>query len=399
MSARVFRFHCQDNAFITTGTATFADLVGRFEPAEGDMVVVYFNTGANRTNNGSAVITDADSLIPTDVVSAALYLYTGAKWVPVASAYDSGGAQAPQVVGASTILARGLLMPTSVSDATLTNAVESATNVIAISKSSAAITTGLPVPVAYKGPVTVSAVDKIDIGGYVKSYGGGYAGQGLIAQVSLNAAIAGIGYANQPTSDQVEVVSSNAGDTTQTVTLYFTIAATPTVVQTEVIALNGTTAAASVATTIDVVHGFVVNAAHAGTVTVRVKTGPATIGTLTTGNLTSGITTLADPRAYLQIPTVVASGSSSKQIAVAGYLYSDTAFSTLVYECATMNGTTPVALTQRYARITKIFAGNLESSRTVTAKSSATVDATSMLIGRSVAAISAGQNGLINFGL
>lgn len=82
--------------------------------------------------------------------------------------------------------------------------------------------------------------------------------------------------------DTVEVVSSAAGDTTQTVTIYGRNAAGALI--SEVINLNGTTVANG-ATTFERVYRVVVSASHTGTITVRKATGDTTIVALATGLL------------------------------------------------------------------------------------------------------------------
>lgn len=86
--------------------------------------------------------------------------------------------------------------------------------------------------------------------------------------------------ANAPGPDTVEVLSSNAGDTTQTVTVTGRNAGGSIV--SDVLSLNGTSVVAG-AVTFERILKVVVSAAHAGTITVRKATGDTTIGTLETG--------------------------------------------------------------------------------------------------------------------
>jgi hypothetical protein len=84
-------------------------------------------------------------------------------------------------------------------------------------------------------------------------------------------------------NDTVEILSSNAGDTTQTVTVYGRNAAGVPV--NEPLSLNGTTVVNG-ATTFERIEKIVVDAAHSGTITVRKATGDTTIVLIETGVLT-----------------------------------------------------------------------------------------------------------------
>lgn len=84
-------------------------------------------------------------------------------------------------------------------------------------------------------------------------------------------------------NDTVEVLSSNVGDTTQTVTVYGRNSGGSIV--SEALALNGTTVVNG-ATTFERILKIVVSAAHSGTITVRKATGDTTIVAIETGVLT-----------------------------------------------------------------------------------------------------------------
>jgi hypothetical protein len=101
----------------------------------------------------------------------------------------------------------------------------------------------------------------------------------------------------------VEILSSNAGDTTQTVTVYGRLASG--VIDSEALSLNGTTVVSG-AKSFERIMKVVVNAAHTGTITVRKATDDVTIMTLETGILTC--------RRLFYSATAEASGGSSKDI-------------------------------------------------------------------------------------
>lgn len=89
--------------------------------------------------------------------------------------------------------------------------------------------------------------------------------------------------ANSLGPDTVEVVSSAAGDTTQTVTVYGRNAAGSLV--NEVLSLNGTTVVNG-ATSFKTIYKVVVSASHTGTITIRKASDNTTIVDLATGLLT-----------------------------------------------------------------------------------------------------------------
>jgi len=82
--------------------------------------------------------------------------------------------------------------------------------------------------------------------------------------------------------DTVEILSSNAGDTTQTVTIYGRAASGSLV--SEPLSLNGVTVVNG-ATTFERIMKIVVSASHAGTITIRKASDNTTIATLATGIL------------------------------------------------------------------------------------------------------------------
>lgn len=83
-------------------------------------------------------------------------------------------------------------------------------------------------------------------------------------------------------TDTVKIVSSNAGDTTQTVTVTGRLASG--VIDSDALSLNGTTVVTG-SKSFERILKVVVNAAHTGTITVTRNTGGATIGTLESGIL------------------------------------------------------------------------------------------------------------------
>lgn len=101
------------------------------------------------------------------------------------------------------------------------------------------------------------------------------------------------GWSNQPTGDNFEVVSNNAGDT-QKVTVWYSVTGSSTIVN-ETLTLTGTTAVSNALATVDKVYGIFLgdkygnmSARATGTITLRKKTGALAITTITAGKLCSG---------------------------------------------------------------------------------------------------------------
>lgn len=99
----------------------------------------------------------------------------------------------------------------------------------------------------------------------------------------------------------VEVLSSNGGDTTQTATVYGRLASG--IIDSEALSLNGATPVSG-AKSFERIMKVVINASHAGTITVRKASDDVTIMTLETGILTC--------RRLFYAAEAEASGGSSK---------------------------------------------------------------------------------------
>ena len=171
----------------------------------------------------------------------------------------------------------------------------------------------------------------------------------------------GAAFTNQPANDGIEVVSSNAADTTQTVTIYGTTNGTDTVVV-ETVTLNGTTQVSTVKVDWGVVLGVTMNATALGTVTVREASGNATITTMTAGQASKGVETVTSTSAYNVKPTVAASGATTKQIG----LYGTAPGGTVQGDSQALTGATAVAVNSTFNTVTLVLTGDLESDRTVT---------------------------------
>lgn len=173
----------------------------------------------------------------------------------------------------------------------------------------------------------------------------------------------GAAFTNQPANDGVEIVSSAAGDTTQSVIIYGTTNGTDTVVV-ETVALNGTTAVATVKVDWGLILGVELSASCAGTITVREASANQTITAITTGNLSSGVETVtaATQAAYNTPPVIVASGTSTKQLGLGGTNPAGTA----IYDSQALTNTTALEVNSSFGTVTKVFTGDLEANRTAT---------------------------------
>lgn len=175
---------------------------------------------------------------------------------------------------------------------------------------------------------------------------------------------AGSAFTNQPANDGIEVLSAEAADTTQTVTIIGTTTGTDTVVV-ETVTLNGTTAVSTTKTNWGVVLALKKSAATAGTVTVREASGNATISAgLTASVLSVGVNTVAssDQAAWDRAVAIVCSGSGTKQIGLKGTDSTDTT----IYDSQALTGTTAVTSNSSFRTVTEIYTGDLESNRTAT---------------------------------
>lgn len=194
----------------------------------------------------------------------------------------------------------------------------------------------------------------------------------------------GLAFTNQPANDGVEVVSDNAGDTTQTVTIYYTRTGTGNTVATETKTLNGTTQVVFTHTDIDLVLAVEKSATTLGTVTFREASGNATIATLATSTLSSGKIAAAATSAYNQFPVVVANGATVKRIGLIG---TDEQGSTL-YDSVVLNGTATVTFNDTFKTVTFLLVGDVESTVTATVKVGA-VDNSALLVGKALSAATA----------
>lgn len=232
------------------------------------------------------------------------------------------------------------------------------------------------------GPQPVDADDVLVPGREVKV---GYQGKAItflstaLTSTTMLTTGNGLAFGNQPANDGVEVLSSSAADTTQTVTIIGTTTGTDAVVV-ETVTLNGTSVVSTTKTDWGQVLAVKLSASCAGTVTVREASADATITTITTGNTSKGVETVltADQQAYNVIPQIVCSGTGTKQIGLKG---TDSSGAT-IYDSQALTGATAVAVNTAFKRVTEVYTGDLESNRTVTLKTGATAEDRQLARGR-----------------
>lgn len=172
----------------------------------------------------------------------------------------------------------------------------------------------------------------------------------------------GSAFTNQPSNDGIEVVSSDAGDTTQTVTIIGTTTGTDTLVE-ETVTLNGTTPVSTIKTNWGQSLAVKKSAATLGTVTVRKATGDATITAgLTAAVLQVGVTTIAAGFAFNGIPQAVASGATTKQFGIKG---TDAAGASIL-DSQALTGATAAPMNLAFRTVTELYSGDVEGTVTVT---------------------------------
>lgn len=186
--------------------------------------------------------------------------------------------------------------------------------------------------------------------------------------VNFSDAVAGLdfgtaGGGNQPNNDQLHVVSDDATDIGQIVTVYGTTTGTSVVCMEEMV-LNGTTAVDSSKTNWGYILGVELSGVCAGTVTLQEASTDQTIITIAAAALSSGVTTVAvGSRAAYDLPArVVADGASTRTVGVVGV---DVAGRT-VYDAMTVAGTTAVNGVVPMHTVTKLLHGDVASGTNVT---------------------------------
>lgn len=274
------------------------------------------------------------------------------------------------------------------SDGDVEQGTANSTAIIGANHSALAVASGQFIDVA-TGKTVLIADDVISAGDYLKCGDSGrairavssaYAGQ------EIHEAGVGAAFTNQPANDGVEVVSDDAGDTTQTFTVIGTTTGTDTVVV-ESKALNGTNAVSTTKTNWGVILAVKLDSVADGTVTFREASGNQTIVTLATTVLSAGVEEVdpATAQAYNVAPVAVADGASTKQIGIQG----TNSAGTTIYDSQALDGTTPVIFNSAFKTVTEVYTGDVENTVVATISTTATVDSPDVFVGKAYSAATA----------
>ena len=235
------------------------------------------------------------------------------------------------------------------------------------------------------GLATVVADQKIEAGNLIKTAADGRVISLVTSDFSGDTMGSGTGgnFGNQPTGDTVEIISDNAEDIGQEITIWGTTHGGDGTVTSVTEELHGTTEVVTEKDDWGVILGVELAEEAAGTVTIRKGSTDQTITTITTGNLTAGILEVEDEiRAFNQKPTIVADNATTKSFSVIG---TDEDHAALTEKATALTGASAVTLANKYNTITRILVGDVESARTVTLKVGA-LDATNLKIGKAIEA-------------
>ena len=243
------------------------------------------------------------------------------------------------------------------------------------------------------GIVTVTAGSPIAAGQRVKCGTAGKAISFIDSTVKDTeiASFNGAGFTNQPATDTVTVVSSSAEDTTQSITLIGVDSSGDYI--SETLELKGTTDVDTASALWATVSAVILDAACVGDVKVSEKSEGKEIITLTAGELSAGIETIADGYAYNKIATVVADGVSSGKLVIVHEATDGAAETNLV---ATLDGTTEVALGTASYKITKVYTGGVADTVNVDLDVTGTADSEDLICGRALSSGDAGDEVVVN---
>lgn len=174
---------------------------------------------------------------------------------------------------------------------------------------------------------------------------------------------AGSGFANQPTGDSVTIVSNNAADVGNIVTIYGTTNGTETVVK-ETMLTNGVTGVVSTKTDWGEILGVEKDTPTAGTITVSETSGGLAITTMTALQASKGVVYFHGSAQYVSTcyPHMYAGGASTKKVGLVG----TDIYGAAINQSKALNGTAAVLATTQMKSISKVLVGDLASASAVT---------------------------------
>ena len=238
------------------------------------------------------------------------------------------------------------------------------------------------------GVITAVADGEIEAGYQLKVADGGKVIRFVDADLTGDTMGSGTGgnFANQPANDAVELVSSEAADTTQQVTLYGTTNGGDGTVVTETVTLTGDTPVATTKVDWGLILGVEMDSVATGTVTVQEASGNLAITTIAPAATSAGVVEVeTEIRAFNQKPTIVADDATTKSFSVIGTAVDHTAFTE---KATALTGASAVTLSDEYNTVTKLLVGDVESARTVTLKVGA-ANSSNISVGKSLEAAAA----------
>ena len=354
----------------------------------------YVDQGGNPHLNGATLYDSSEQAADLASIAANTAGVTAANKavVPGANKQTEGLLVVHVAEAAGTIKANRLIKGHT--DGTILEGDLGSVRILGVNAAAAQVTATNDVQIAI-GFATVVAAEPIQAGDRLKC---GDNGRVLVLNVADTTIGTGTGgnFGNQPTDDAIEIVSSEAADVGIEVTIIGTTHGGVTVV-TETIETDGTDGTTAVETTKQnwgVVLAVKTAGGHAGTLTVRKKTGPGTIITLATTVDAAGVVEVAAAAqgAHGLIPYATAEGATSK---VVGVLYSPATGAADAYGAVALNGTAKQALPAAANLVKEIYIGDVENTRSPAVKTNATADTTAGLVcGRGVATIAAGASGV-----
>jgi hypothetical protein len=201
-------------------------------------------------------------------------------------------------------------------------------------------------------------------------------------------------FGNQTSNEAATIVSDSALDVDVAVTIIGITTGTHTVVV-ETLATDGTDGTTPVDTT-KVNWGVLLavkTGDHVGTITVKEKSGGATITTLAAGTNSAGVTevTAASQGAHGLIPYMKAAAASTKEV---GIKYEPATGAADAYGAAALNGTTAVALPAAANLVKEIYLGDVATGTVATVYTNATEDDEQCKCGKAAQTIAAGATGV-----
>jgi hypothetical protein len=293
-----------------------------------------------------------------------------------------------EVTAAGTIKGNRLILGHT--DGTFLEGTLGSTRIVGVNPSSSQVASTNKVLVAL-GIQPVVAAEPIIAGARIKCGDNGRVLNLNVADTTIGTGTSG-NFDNDPDNDAVEVVSSSAEDEGIAVTIIGTTHGGVVTVS-ETVETDGTTAVETTKQDWGKILAVKSAGGHAGTLTIRKKTGPATITTLATGTNSAGVVVVAaaSQGARGLAPYATAEASTTKTV---GILYSPATGAADALQAIALNGTNKMAFAAAANLVKEIYIGHVETGRTATVKTNAVSDGDTVCVGKSLANIAAAATGV-----